>query len=185
MIVLKDKNKVYLVESIYTFSTFGRLEHCLVEENVPIFRMKGSTAIAGSDSCANVDDFRYVRIPVPKQLNLVDLKTKTMPRIKQLWRDMGRDDEDGRFERIVIAKDDKAFVYNSNDVLIEIDDAYAIGLYSEAINYALKATKGLSVQQRVRKVYQYVQEMTGAAMFPLFVMDTVSKKLQIIEEEKK
>lgn len=185
MLIIKENDRVYVVESTYEISAYGRIEQCMLTENIPMFKAKGSNTIIAADSSIKVDDLRYVRLPVPKELNLTELKNKTMPRIKDIWRSMGRDDEDGEFPEIVFAQGNRAFLFKYGDVIVEVIDEEAMGMFDTTLRYALKLTRGLPILERLQKVYKSIENLSGEKMFPLFMIDTVSKKVKMVKESKR
>ena len=185
MLVIKENDRVYLVESRYEFLEYGHNDHCMVAENVPLFKAKRSNVIIGAVTSGAVDDIRYARLPVPRELNLAELKNTTMPSIKDIWRGMGRDDEDGEFFEIAFAQGNRAFIYRFGDVITEVVDEEAIGIFDMPLRYALKLTRGMPLMDRLQTVYKSVENLSATRLFPLFVIDTVSKKVKMIKESKR
>lgn len=184
MIIIKENGRVYIIDSIYPFTFDGKADQMLVPENVPIFKATGSRAIIAGVEQADLDPLRYVRLPFPKTLSQKSMVDKISPKVESILFGLGREDEDDELSPIIFAKDKQAFMRMPNGDILEIGSAEVVGVKDDYIRYFLACTKGMPVKKRVQAVYKALSNITGANLFPLFMMDTVSLKLTFVEEEK-
>lgn len=184
MLIIKEDNRVYLIESTYSYSSYGEQDQALIPENMPIFRVYKSKILIGGDCIPDLEAIRYLHLPFPKELSAVNLLNKIVPHIKSVFEYLGRLNEDGDLSSIVFAKADKVFALTPNSAIREIFKEEAIGWQDDRLRYALAITEGMPLDERIQKIYKIVGKILGVNMFPLIMMDSKSFKLKIIEEKK-
>lgn len=183
MIVIKENNRVYVVDSIYHYTRSGLDEQMLVPENMPITKAKHSpTVIAGLEY--QLDPLRYIHLPFPKELSHKALADKIVPEIKDILHELGRDDEDGDIHTMAFAKGNKAFIVYAGKSIVEIAEEEAFGAHDDQYRYALSVTRGMPLAARLQAIYKAMGSILGANMFPLMMMDTVGLKINIVEENR-
>lgn len=182
MIILKENNRVYIVETIYPYVEDGRVDQQLVPENMPIFKAKGSKTLIAGTELSTLDPLRYVRLPFRKELSQESLLNDISPTVRSIMCDLGRIDEDGEPADLVFAKGDKAFILTEN-MVCELKDGDAIDGPSALFRYALACTKGIPLLKRIQTVFKAVGKAIDANLFPLIMADTASLKIQVINEE--
>ena len=183
MIVIKENNRVYMVESICNYGEYSRWDQALVPDNMPLFKAATANVMIAGDNVCDLDAIRYLRLPFPATLNAPKLTDKVLPKIKAALKALDRLDENGDISYMAFAKGDKAFMLTSNFCFVEIEKEKAFGWQAERLRYALILTQGQPVMQRVKSIYQLVGRQLKANMFPLVVMDSKSFQIQIIEED--
>ena len=184
MLIIKEDNRVYLIESTYSYSSYGEQDQALISENMPIFRAYKSKILIGGDCIPDLEAIRYLRLPLPKELSAVNLVSKTVPAIKSILQELGRLDKNSAMSNIVFAKADKVLSLTPNSAIREIFKEEAIGWQDDRLRYALAITEGMPLDERIQKIYKIVGKILGVNMFPLIMMDSTSFKLKIIEEKK-
>lgn len=183
MLIIKENNRVYLIESTYSYSEYANQDQTLVPENMPIFKACKSKVLIGGCCLRDLEAIRYLHLPMPKELSAVNLLNKTVPAIKNTLQELGRLDEDGDLSSIVFAKADKVFALTPNGAIREIFKEEAIGWQDDRLRYALAITEGMPLNERIQKIYKIVGKILGVNMFPLIMMDSTSFKLKIVEEK--
>ena len=184
MIIIKENNRVYVIESVYPLAFDGRADQMLVPENMPIFKAKASRAIIAGIEPADLDPLRYTRLPFPKTLSQQSMVNNISPRVADILYGLGRDDDDGELSPLVFAKDQNAFMRMSNGDILEIGSYAVIGGKDELHRYLLACTKGIPLEKRIQAVYKALGNIVGSYLFPVLMMDTVSLKPRIIEEDR-
>lgn len=185
MIVIKDNNRFYFVESVYTYVEYGCWDRALVLENMPIFKAHGSNVLIGGCCNAELDLLRYSHLPFPAQLSAEKMIKDIAPRVKGIIRYLGRTDEDDEISVCAFAKGDRAFILQSELAVREVFNEEVFGWNESRTRYALATTAGLPLIERLRETYRTVGKILGCNLFPLVMMDSVSFKLRIIGEEDK
>ena len=183
MIVIKENNRVYLFESVYTYGDAGRWDQALVPENMPLFKAAKANVLIGGDSFYELEAIRYLHLPFPATLNAPQLSEKVLPKLKSALKRLDKLDEDGDVSYMVFAKGDRAFMLTSNFALAEIEKEKAFGWQAERLRYALLTTQGQPMMERVKHIYQSLGRQLRANTFPLIMADSKSMQVKIIREE--
>ena len=184
MLIIKENNRIYMIESTYFYSEYARQDQALVEENMPVFKACKSKVLIGGRSLPALEAIRYLHLPFSSELSENALVSKVVPRMRDVWEELGRLDEDGEIWEIAFADKDKVFVTSSNGAIREIAKEEAIGLQDDHLRYALAVTQELPFAERIQEIYKIVGRIMEINLFPIIVMDSVTFKLQIIEEKK-
>ena len=183
MIVIKENNRVYMFQSTYDYGEPSRWDQALIPDNMPIFKAARANVLIGGDCVSDLEAIRYLRLPFPAELTAPKLTEKVLPIVKSALKALDRLDEDDNVSYMAFAKGDRAFMLTSNFALAEIEKEKAFGWQAERLRYALLATQGEPMIQRVKKIYQTVGKQLSINMFPLIMADSKSFQVKILQED--
>lgn len=183
MVILKEKNRFYFIESCWLYSSMYDMRDLYLEpENLPIFKAERSNVLIGGDMIDALDTIRYVNLHFPAKLNFSSLcNSGVNQRIHNALKSVGKEGEEPIF---VFAKDDKAFELDSTGAFLEIESCYTLGSYQSFFNYALAVSEDLPFEKRIKTIYKIVGDCINTNLFPVVMMDSKNFKLTIIEEDK-
>lgn len=187
LIVIKEKNRVYMATTAYDLKYGLSRKDTLHEENLPLWRAKnipGCLMATSRCDMMGVDLLRYGDLHLRAALTPNNLIKKIVPAIHdQLEKFDQLDDKERNRFCIFLAKKDKAFFLSKIFCYIEVEESMAFGAFDDIARGALLSTKGLPPLERIKAVCHVLERTTGHKQFPAVVMNTAEEERVVLYEE--
>lgn len=186
IIVLKDKDSVYIAASVECTYTNTHVEDIINEENLKMWRPEGKDGCimaCVTPHAPGIDVLRYENIEaLNRPLTSSVVIREINPYLKELFAKQHMLDGEEMWSNIVIAKDDKAFYITPNFTVCDIEDFDSIGnRSSEDIAYGFLAmNRELDPIDRIVGAFRTVEEGDVNKHFPIVIMNTKSKTREVI-----
>lgn len=184
MLIIKRDGIVYLVESVYDYTSYGEMKLGRDVENAPVFKVPGSKAIAGvrwGNASSLADVIRYEKVHFPKQLSAGNINNMIIPRFIDAFERSHMVFSRRVSASIIVAKDDKAFLRTSQGAIMEIEEYYALGNEEELDFNLLELHKGKELMDYIHTIFEAKERYTSHFLYPLICIDTKSCKPRLIE----
>ena len=188
IITLKDKNSVWVGVSTEASSFEIHKEDVIHEDNLKMWRVDGveNCLIASLHGGGiDLDRLRYRKhLGLSAHLNLSNLITKTVPKLENLFEECGMMDGKERWQTLVVAKGDKAFVILPNFTCCEVENFEVCSKRSwENVAYgALAFHRELPPVERITEAFRTLREMKQVNHFPIVIMNTKSNDRIVVYE---
>ena len=186
LIVIKEKNNVYMAVSAWGTSDCISLADALHEDNLPLWRVDGVPkclmAVTGTSSLG-YDLLRYKDFGLRAALTPTNLITKIVPAMKSTLGEFEQLDKDGdNWGGIIIAKGSKAYYLSCRFTYEEVEESLAIGRDATVARGALRLTRGMPAMERIREVLRMMETAYKYKQFPAVVMSTADGERRILQE---
>ena len=186
VIVLKDKDSVYVAASVESTYTDTHVDDIINEENLKMWRPEGKEGCimaCTTPHAPGIDVLRYEDIEaLNRPLTSSVVIREINPYLKELFAKQHMLDGEEMWSNIVIAKDDKAFCITPNFTVCDIEDFGSIGnRSSEDIAYGFLAMNcDLAPIDRIAGAFRTIEAGDASKHFPIVVMNTKSKTSEVI-----
>lgn len=187
IIILKDKETVYVAASVDATYTATHPEDILNPENLKVWRAAGSdnTLMASfNPNSPCIDLLRYTDFEVlHKPLTSPVMIREVCPTLKEFYAEQQALDEEELWSSLVIAKEDKAFLVKPNFTVCDVEDFECIGFdTSEDVAFGfLTMNPELSPIERIAGAFRAVEAGGGNKQFPIVIMNTKTGFRTVIE----
>ena len=188
IIVLKDKDSVYIASSIECSYSDVHMDDIINEENLKMWRPEGKDGCImafPTSSAPCIDTLRYEDIEaLNKPLTSSVIIREINPYLKELFDKQHMLDGEDMWTDIVIAKDDKAYYITSTFTVCDIEDFDSVGSRSsEDIAYGFLAmNRELDPIDRIAGAFRAIEAGDASKHFPVVVMNTKTGGRIVIEK---
>ena len=185
---IKEEGNVVLAYSSFEWRKDVTGEDTVSVENAGVWKIKSNphTIMGGVAATAESDAFRYEEGIFSGEIDCGRLETEIIPAMEKFAE--GKDyigDENGRYDRFLIAQNGRLFDITSEHVVSEVDSFIVSGGHGEDfIKSVLYATQGEPTIDRIRKAFEFAAWEKQSNCYPIAVMDTKTGKLRILTRER-
>lgn len=185
LIALKDEGKVYLAYNLrgLPLEDFDG-EDYILEDNVPIWKVKNGCIMGFADDPDEADFIRYDKGLFRGEINIYNLLENILPAmLEKLDYYHKLDKERNLANDYIIAQGGSAYYIYGAGEIEELEDYFCIGKGSNAAKSSLDLTSGQSAAERIKRAYETVEASQNIPAYPIALMDTKDQKLEIIRKE--
>jgi len=188
LIAIKDKDKITL--SISNCEDLFRITKAdmVNPDNVPIITR--DNVICGITAQERISDLmKYDDNLFPKEINGKSLLKETLPKIIQMVADEKGVDikefiKDAKWNNAaVVITQDKLFDITPKFYLREESNYVVHGYFSELMVGVMDQTKEMPAEDRIRKVYDTIEELIHRNCYPAVIIDNKERKVNIMEKK--
>ena len=192
MMIIRENDAVYVAYSPIREQTYFKEVYFDVmdfadEDNAWIWKVPGAEncIMAGIRNSREIDVLKYctnLLDGVEGELDIVQVKTKVLPAIKQALVDAGELDNVTKVlkNNYYIAQNNKAFSIGRAGNVMEVEDYDRDGAVTNLAISCMEKHKDMPAGQRFAKTAEFLEQKDGALIFPLVMMDTKNQKLSLI-----